>query len=87
MILGLKYHVPSMGKQGNNNIWRIYKNIDQGFTDTEYCEHIEIEEGVESWTGENLYRIGYSLIVEGEVECFTDPESGLRFARIYRGEE
>ena len=83
MIIGIKYHVPSEGILGNNQIWRIYKNIDQGWADTEYIEHIEIEAGVDSWTGENLYKVGYSLICEGEVECFIDEETGLRHARIY----
>ena len=47
-------------------------------------EHVEIEEGVDSWTGENLFRIGYSLVCEGEVECFTDEKTGRRHARIYK---
>ena len=84
MIMGIKYHVPSRGQLGNNNIWRIYKNLDKGFSETEYVEHIEIGEGVESWTGEDLYHVGYSLIVEGELECFMDKETGLRHARIFR---
>ena len=84
MILAAKYHVPSQGIVGKNQIWRIYQNIDQGLTDTEYVEHIEIEAGVDSWTGENLYRIGFSLIWEGNVEYFIDEESGLRKARIYK---
>ena len=85
MIIGIKYHVPSRGELGKNVIWRIYKNVDKTFAETEYVEHIEIEE-VDSWTGENLFRIGYGLILEGEVECFTDPATGLRHARIYASE-
>ena len=94
MIIGIKYHVPSKGIQGENQIWRIYERIDvisqsptfhgmQG-PGIEYIEHIEIEDGVDTWTGEELYRIGYSLLCEGNVEYFTDPKSGLRHARIYR---
>lgn len=84
MLLSIKYHVPSQGIVGKNQIWRIYKEIDKGYTETEYVEHIEIEEGVESWTGEQLFRVGYSLICEGQLEVFTDETTGLRHARIYR---
>ena len=96
MIIGIKYHVPSQGETGKSFIWRIYENIDQISQSPEfqgmqgpgieYIEHIEIEDGVESWTGEELYRIGYALFCEGEVEYFTDPTSGLRHARIYKEE-
>ena len=95
MIIGIKYNVPSRGIVGKNDIWRIYQNVDkiskegnfnglQG-VDIEYVEHIEIED-VDSWTGENLYRVGYSLICEGEIEYYTDPKTGLRHARIFSGE-
>ena len=84
MVIALKYHVPSQGITGKDQIWRIYKNVDKGWAETEYVEHVEIEEGVDSWTGEGLFRIGYSLVCEGEVECFTDPKSGRRHARIYK---
>lgn len=84
MLLSIKYHVPSQGILGKNQIWRIYKNIDQGYTDAEYVEHLEIEEGVDSWTGENLYRVGFSLICEGNLECYIDEETGLRYGRIYK---
>lgn len=84
MLIGIKYSVPSQGVLGNNLIWRIYKNINDGFTETEYVEHIDIEEGIESWTGENLFSIGFSLLCRGNLECYTDPETGLRYARIYR---
>lgn len=84
MLIGIKYSVPSQGILGNSQIWRIYKNLDQGFTETEYVEHIEIEDGVDSWTGESLYRIGYSLILEGNLECYIDKETGLRYARIFK---
>ena len=94
MIIAIKYNVPSQGETGKNFIWRIYENIDeisqapdfhgmQG-PGIEYIEHIEIEDGVDSWTGENLHRIGFSLICEGNVEYFTDKESGHRHARIYK---
>ena len=94
MIIGIKYHVPSKGELGKNFIWRIYENIEQ-LSDSpnfhgmqgegiEYIEHIEIEDGVESWTGENLYRIGFALFCEGKVDYFIDKESGLRHARIYK---
>jgi len=84
MLWGVKYHVPSQGILENDIIWRIYKNLDQGWSDTEYVEHIEIEDGVDSWTGEELYKIGYSLIGEGEIEVFIDEESGRKYARIYK---
>ena len=84
MLMSIKYHVPSQGILGNDQIWRIYKNIDQGFTDTQYVEHIEIESNVDSWTGEGLFRVGYSLIFEGELEVLTDPKTGRKHARIYR---
>ena len=78
MIIGIKYHVPSQGQLGQNFIWRIYENIDeiskspdfhgmQG-EGIEYVEHIEVEQGADSWTGENLFRIGFALICEGNVE-------------------
>lgn len=84
MIMSTKYHVPSQGILGKDQIWRIYKNIDQGFTDTVYVEHLEIEEGVDSWTGEGLYRVGYSLIFDGELEVFIDEKTGRRHARIFK---
>jgi hypothetical protein len=84
MLFGIKYSVPSKGILGNDVIWRIYRNVDQGFTDTIYVEHIEIEDGVDSWTGEQVYRIGYSLLCEGEIEVFTDEKTGRKHARIYR---
>ncbi len=84
MLLSVKYHVPSQGITGKNQIWRIYKNIDIGPTEAEYVEHIEIEEGVDSWTGENLYRVGFSLICEGNLECYVDEKTGLRVGRIYK---
>ena len=94
MLMGIKYHVPSKGIIGQNQIWRIYQNLDQiskandfnGMqgVDIEYVEHIEIED-VDSWTGENVFRIGYSLILEGEIEYYNN-ESGLRCARIFSGE-
>lgn len=94
MLIAIKYNVPSKGIQGQNQIWRIYENIEQisesptfhGMQGPgiEYIEHIEIEDGVDSWTGEELCRIGYALFCEGNVEYFIDPESGLRHARIYK---
>lgn len=84
MLMGIKYNVPSRGILGKDQIWRIYKNLDNGVTETEYVEHLEIEDGVDSWTGEQLFRIGYALICEGEVECFIDEETGRRHARIFK---
>ena len=94
MIIAIKYNVPSNGIQGNSNIWRIYEdipNISQSPTfhgmqgpGIEYIEHIEIEDGVDSWTGEEIYSIGYALFCEGNVEYFTDQKSGHRHARIYK---
>ena len=94
MIIGSKYHVASQGQRGEDFIWRIYERIDiisqsptfhgmQG-PGIEYIEHIEIEDGVDSWTGAELFRIGYAMFCEGNVEYFTDPESGRRHARIYK---
>lgn len=75
-------------------MWRIYEEIDviskaPDFHGMEgpgisYVEHIEIEDGVDSWTTEGLYKIGYTLFCEGNVEYFIDEESGLRKARIYK---
>lgn len=95
MLIGIKYHVPSKGIVGQNQIWRIYQNLDKlskradfnGMegVDIEYVEHVEIED-VDSWTGENIFRIGYSLVLEGEIEYFIDPITGLRHARVYATE-
>lgn len=82
--MSIKYNVPSQGIVGNDVIWRIYKNIDQGFGDTEYVESLKIEAGVDSWTGENLFRVGYSLICEGQLEVFIDETTGRRHGRIYK---
>lgn len=84
MIIGIKYSVPSQGILGQNKIWRIYKNLNEGHTETEYVESINIESGVDSWTGEMVHKIGYSLICEGNLECYIDEETGLRKARIYK---
>jgi len=94
MLISIKYSVPSKGILGNSNIWRIYENVDRiskagdfnGMKGVgiEYVEHIEIED-VDAWTSEGLYRVGYSLLVEGEIEYYTN-ESGLKCARIYSGE-
>lgn len=94
-LFALKYHVPSKGELGNNNIWRIYTDVDriskagdfngmQG-VGIEYVEHIEIED-CDSWTSEGLYRVGYSLLVEGEIEYYIDPVTNLKCARIYSGD-
>ena len=84
MLFSLKYHVPSRGITGQNVIWRIYKNIDKGHTDTEYVESVKII-NCYSHTGEDHYRVGYSLIVEGDtLEVITDPNTGLKTG-IIRG--
>ncbi len=80
MLMGIKYHVPSQGITGQNQIWRIYKNVNETIADTEYVESIEIHEA-DSWTGENLFRIGYGLILEGELEIHVDAD-GMRRATI-----
>ena len=83
IVYGLKYHVPSQGITGQNQIWRIYQNVDKGWTETIYVEHIEIDKEVNSWTGNNLFRIGYGLILEANnLEVYTDDESGLKHARF-----
>jgi len=84
--MGVKFHVASKGITGKNQIWRIYKNIDQTLNDTEYVESLEIED-TDAWTGESLYRIGYSLLVEGELTIVTNPETGLKHAIIHSGED
>lgn len=83
-IYSIKYHVPGRGLLGNDNVWRIYQSIDKGYTDTVYVEHIEIDEKTPSWTGEDLYNVGYSLIVRGQIEIFTNRESGRKHARIFK---
>ena len=93
MLISIKYHVPSKGITGQNQIWRIYENVDRistagdfngmSGTGVEYVEHIEIED-CDAWTGESLFRVGYSLILEGEVEYYNS--NGLRCARIFSGE-
>lgn len=85
-LLGIKYHVPSRGILGNDQIWRIYRNLDEGFSDTEYVEHIEIEPGVISYTGNDLYRVGFSLICKAQLECYIDEKTGQRHARIFKSE-
>jgi len=77
MKIGVKFHVPSRGIMGNNNIWRIYKNVDKGHGDTLYTDHIEIF-GVQCNTGEEAYRIGFSLLCEGEVSVDFNPDDNFR---------
>ena len=84
MLLAIKYSVPSRGVLRSNQIWRIYKNVDKTYEQTEYVESISIESGIESFTGNGLYNIGFSLICEGQLECYIDPADGLRKARIYK---
>ena len=91
-LYGLKYHVPSRGLM-QNNTWRIYENVDliskdnnfngmQG-TGITYVDSVRTV-GVESWTGEDQFRIGYSLLVEGELSYAKDPESGRRMGVIHK---
>ena len=91
-LYGLKYHVPSKGLM-ENNTWRIYEGIDvisqakdfhglQGPGIT-YVDSIRMH-GVESWTGNEQYRIGYSLLVSGELSYAKDPESGRRMGVIHK---
>jgi hypothetical protein len=65
-LFGIKFHVPSRGILGNNNIWRIYEDLDQTFAKTHYVEHFKVL-NVDSWTGELKYRIGFSLLCEGHL--------------------
>ena len=77
MLIGFKYHVPSRGLMYNNT-WRIYgkegktlKDLGHGEnpeTIATYVDHIEIEEGVRTWTGENQHGIGFAMFAEGKVE-------------------
>ena len=77
MLIGFKYHVPSRGLMYNNT-WRIYGNSEKTLADlgsgenpetiATYVDHIEIEEGVRTWTGENQYGIGFAMFAEGKVE-------------------
>ena len=65
MLIAIKYHVASRGLR-KGNTWRIYRNIDDGYGDAIYVEHININ--VESWTGEDEFGIGFSMICDGELE-------------------
>ena len=94
MVISIKFDVPNRGQIGTSRMWRIYEDIINiskapDFHGMEgpgisYVEHIEIEDGVESWTTENLCGIGYTLFCEGEVEYFIDEKTGYRKARIYK---
>lgn len=81
ILLGIKYHVKSIGQLGNDEIWRIYKELDKGRANTEYVEHVEIL-GVQTWSGELAHGIGYSLICKGYLHVDYDPEQGYKFAVI-----
>lgn len=83
-LRGFKYHVPSRGILGQNQIWRIYMDIKNGHQETEYVEHLEFK-NVTSFTGENLYRIGYALFCEADVTITTDPETGLKTGVLHDG--
>ena len=77
MLIGFKYHVPSRGLMYNNT-WRIYWHPERTLADLSkgenpeniatYVDHIEIEEGVRTWTGENQHGIGFAMFAEGKVE-------------------
>jgi hypothetical protein len=84
ILRGYKYHVPSRGILGNNNIWRIYIDILNGVSETLYVEHLEFR-GVSGYTGENLHRIGYAHFSKGAITVETN-ESGLKTAIIHTGE-
>lgn len=76
-LRAIKYHVPSKGEIGKDRIWRIYIDIKNGHTKTEYFDHIEFV-GVSGHTGENLYRIGYAYFSECAVAFDYDPSDNFR---------
>ena len=93
MLIGIKYNVPSQGKLGENIVWRVYEHLNETAQQSDkyngpniqYVEHVDVED-VDSWTGNNIYYIGYSLVVEGNIEYYIDSETGLRHARIHGDE-
>ena len=77
ILRSLKYHVPSRGALGNDNIWRLYIDIKNGHTLTEYVESIKLI-GVKAYTGENIMRVGYALFAKGAVTFDFDPKDNFR---------
>ena len=86
-LKGMKYHVPSQGLM-RDNTWRIYNQLNKKTQDqtnythdeTEYVDKVEVLS--RSWTGEALYRIGYSLLTDGDLYFDVDPDTGKRYAII-----
>lgn len=84
-LRGIKYHVPSRGILGKDQIWRLYVNIRDGHSQTEYFEHIEFYK-VKAFTGENLYRIGYALFATGAVTFdYNENDNMRRYAIVHDG--
>lgn len=84
-------HDPKNRQYVPNMRWRIYEQVqnNQPFKDQYFGENIEYVAGidienVESWTGNKKFSIGWSLLTRGNVEYYTDEETGLRFARIFK---
>ena len=97
ILRGLKLDIPNLlgahspdKSRVPNKTWRIYEQLRElkpynnkyEGKDIEYVMSLDIE-NVEWWTGNNIFNIGWSLLVEGDVEYFTD-EEGLKYARIYK---
>ena len=99
-LIGIKLDIPNLSgahdpknkQRVPNMAWRIYGDIkslkpyeNHYFgPDIQYVYGIDIED-VTSWTGNMKFHIGWSLLVEGEVKYFEDEETGLRFAKIFKG--
>ena len=83
--------MPSNKEIGKNIVWRIYHQVDKITAgenkyhgpNINYVEHLDIE-NCDSWTGNDLFYVGFSLLVEGEIEFYTDPTTKLKYARIYK---
>lgn len=83
MIKAIKFNVPSRGELGKDQIWRIYLDVVNDISNTEYVEHMEILSSVPTWTGELAYRVGYSLLFDAEVSIDYDPEQGYKYAVVH----
>ena len=90
-LLGAKLDIPNLQRKDPNMNWRIYTNLkeltpqqDKYFGENiEYVHHVSIE-NCDAWTGNDIFFVGFSLLVEGEIEFYTDPTTKLRYARIYK---
>ena len=80
----IKYHVPSRGELGKDHIWRIYLDVVNDISKTEYVEHVEILPSVSTWTGELSYKVGYSLLFDGEVSIDYCPDGKYKYAVIHQ---